>query len=125
MRKKEEKKRSFSVYKSLMFGNKKTYLYVRKRGYFSMVMPFILLVDKKAVFFPFSTGRKQKSALIHSYPQLLKVIPRSLWKTFKPCSHGQTDKDKTGIKVDKGGALWKKEDLYTVFLKQPVYKSCR
>ena len=60
-------------------------LYVRKHPYFPMEMPITLSVDKKAGFSAFSTGKKKKTGLIHSYPQLLTVIPRSLWKTFKPC----------------------------------------
>lgn len=90
-------------------------LYVRKHPYFPMEMPITLSVDKKAGFSAFSTGKKKKTGLIHSYPQLLKVIPRSLWKTFKPCPRGQIEIDKVGITVEKGWALWKKEDLYTAF----------
>lgn len=99
MRKREEKKRSFSVYKSLMFGNKKTYLYVRKQGYFSMVMPSILLVDKKAVFFLFPQAESKNPHLytvIHSFLRLspevcgkLLVLHGNLW------GHGQ-------INIEKG-----------------------
>lgn len=89
--------------------------YVRKHPYFPMEMPITLSVDKKAGFSAFSTGKKKKTGLIHSYPQLLTVIPRSLWKTFKPCPRGQIEIDKVGITVEKGWALWKKEDLYTAF----------
>ena len=70
-------------------------LYVRKHPYFPMEMPITLSVDKKAGFSAFSTGKKKKTGLIHSYPQL--------------------EIDKVGITVEKGWALWKKEDLYTAF----------
>ena len=93
-------------------------LYVRKHPYFPMEMPITLSVDKKSrVSSAFSTGKKKKTGLIHSYPQLLTVIPRSLWKTFKPCPRGQIEIDKVGITVEKGWALWKKEDLLHSFLK--------
>ena len=102
------------MYKSLMFGNGKisplceeTSLFSDGNAYYS--------VDKKAGFSAFSTGKKKKTGLIHSYPQLLTVIPRSLWKTFNPCPRGQIEIDKVGITVEKGWALWKKEDLYTAF----------
>ena len=78
-----------------------------------MEMPPTLSVDKSRFFCFFR--QEEKDWTIHSYPQLLTVIPRSLWKTFNPCPRGQIEIDKVGITVEKGWALWKKEDLYTAF----------
>lgn len=98
-----------------MFGNGKISPLCEETSLFSYGNAITLSVDKKAGFSAFSTGKKKKTGLIHSYPQLLTVIPRSLWKTFKPCPRGQIEIDKVGITVEKGWALWKKEDLYTAF----------
>lgn len=114
MRKREEKKRSFSVYKSLMFGNKKTYLYVRKQGYFSMVMPSILLVDKKAVFSLFPQAESKNPHLYTVIHSFLRLSPEVCGKLLNPVPMGKLTKIKLESRWIKAEPCGKKR-TYTQF----------